>query len=202
MEKVSTLETKQDVTEQKVYDMQCQIAWLEQYGMKNDIIISGIEEDEDECNKNNSKITKNSATKNVAIKLAKRLGVEINDSDIVIAHRLAVRTSNNDERRKIPNIIVRFVQEEKKQQVIAASKEKKPKNGEQRNIYCNEHLSSYTWEMLNAARQYRDDGEIKYVWIQDGKVLVREEERSKAIRIWSCQHLDYIIKEKRSRNRE
>lgn len=191
--RVSKVEEKQDIVEDKVYDLQCQVAWLEQYGMKNDIIISGLLEEKEEQEERSSRITGNRATKNAVIKLAKKLGVDLDERDIVIAHRIIVRGSSDEDKKKIPNIIVRLVYTEKKQLLLAASKEKKPKNEEQGNIYCNDHLSHYTWELLHLARQIRDNGQIKYVWIQDGKVLIRESEKSKAVRVWSSNHLNYVV---------
>ena len=123
--------------------------------------------------------------KNAVINLPKKLGVDINMKDIAVAHRIGNRKNKDAEEKRVPNVIDRFVHEEKKQQLMSASKEKKL-----RNIYCNDHLSQYTWEILRAARQYRKNEEVKFVWVQDGKVLIRENERSGAIRIWSCSHLE------------
>ena len=191
--KVNKLEEHQEENDEKVYDLQCKIAWLEQYGMRNDIIISGLIEEREEELAKGKRVEENRATKNAVIKLAKNLDVEIEEKDIVTAHRMQSGKRNDGQRKKISNVIVRFVYSEKRYQMLAASKEKKPKNKEGGNIYCSENLSHYTWEMLYAARQYRDKGVFKHVWINDGKVMVREEEGTKASRIWSCNQLEYIV---------
>lgn len=202
-EKVSKLEENHEIIDEKVYELQCQVANLEQYGMKNDLIISGLPEEKEEEDENRSK--RNVATKNAVINLVKKLGIEVEEKDIATVHRLPVFKSGNGESRKIPNIIVRFVYAEKKQQIIAASKEKRIKNKDQGNIYCSDHLSQYTWEMLKEARRYRDEGLLKYAWCRDGKVLIREDDKSKAIRLWSCSQLINIVRqiyERKSRHHD
>lgn len=49
---------------------------------------------------------------------------------------------------------------------------------------------AYTRGLLSAERQYRESGLIKYVWIQDGNVLIRKEDKNKVLKVWSCIHLD------------
>jgi len=201
IQKVSKLEENQEVLNEKVYDIQCQVAWLEQYGMKNDIVITGLTEEQEEKEAKRNRSKENRATRKAVINFIGKLGIAIEERDMVIAHRLPITSKGNEIKERIPNEIVRFVCNEIRCQVLTASKEKKLKNEANENIYCNEHLLQYTWEMLSAARRYRDDEIFKYAWISDGKVLVREDDKSKVIRIWSCNQLDHMvdqIKEERS----
>ena len=107
--------------------------------MKNEVIISGQEEEE--IDQNSGRSEKKMATANAVINLARMLDVKIDMRDIVTAHRLAVRRNDKDGDGKIPRTIARVVYDETKKELMVASRKKKL-NG----IYCNDHLSSYTWE--------------------------------------------------------
>lgn len=63
-EKVSYCEEKQDILEDKVEIMQSQLAWLEQYGMNNDVIISGIIEEKGKELNEGDKLERNRITRN------------------------------------------------------------------------------------------------------------------------------------------
>ena len=106
--KISKLEERQDEEEGKTYEMRCQIAWLEQYGMENDDIINGLKEEKGEEGENDqgsSRIDRNRATKNAVINLAKKLGVEIDMKDIAVAHRIGNRKNKDAEEKRVLNII-------------------------------------------------------------------------------------------------
>ncbi|XP_055690455.1 uncharacterized protein LOC129793945 isoform X1 [Lutzomyia longipalpis] len=52
-------------------------------------------------------------------------------------------------------------------------------SGDGKPIYINEHLSGYFQFLFKLARDMRRNGVIRYVWISEGKLLVRKEEGGK-----------------------
>lgn len=55
--------------------------------------------------------------------------------------------------------------------------------GDSKPIYLNESLTSYFQFLFKMARDMRRKGLLKYVWVKDGQLCVRKEERSKIFKI-------------------
>ncbi len=138
----------------------------DQYNKKNNVIINGIPQTEEE---NLKEVLKN---------IPQKLEVEDQDYHICALHRLPSK-------RKIPPIIVRLNNSVVRRDLVRNSK-KKRLNGNAfgigpQPIFVDEHLSQGSVELLEA-RKIRDEGKIKYTWFE-GKVLIREKESSPAIKI-------------------
>ncbi len=168
----------QTVKEENV-TLKLQLENLEQYSRRNNLIISGIPTNQ---NENIREITKN---------LAKIWNVEIQNYDIVAAHRLYSRT-------KIPDIIIKFNNREKVVEMIKKSKSNKINSDKLQlepatPIFCSEHLTPYTKKILAYTKKLRQEGKIKYVWVKEGSVLIRVEEDMEAQKIKNEFELEKLI---------
>lgn len=61
-------------------------------------------------------------------------------------------------------------------------------------IYINEHLSDITYNLLKEAKKCKDHG-FKFVWYQNGSVLLRKREGDKIIKVRNTLHLQKILAE-------
>lgn len=146
----------------------------EQYGMKSDVIICGIEDDP---NENEDEVIEK------VIELAEKLEVELSPLEIFASHRLPTKKETNAH-----PIIVRLNNLRKKEQLIRKSKEKKIKG-----IYVNHHLTPNTRTLLEKAREICDQGYVQFAWFGNGYVRIRRDVNSVAIRIRSLDDLEKII---------
>lgn len=62
------------------------------------------------------------------------------------------------------------------------------------NIFINEHLSYGTKLILKQAKDMAKQNGFKYVWVRDGRVLVRKSDRSSVISISSDDDVKTKIK--------
>ena len=69
----------------------------------------------------------NRTTRNVVMKRSEKLGIEIEGKHMAVAHRLQAVRNSCDEKRKIPQIIVRLVHTKKKNELLKASKRENPR---------------------------------------------------------------------------
>lgn len=169
------LKTRVEILEDRNYNLEKSVYELEQYGMRNDIIISGIPNNDKED------------LQEVVTKLASLIGVEIREYDICAMHRLG----NKD----LSPIIVRLANRQKKERMLKLARKEAITSSElgySRNekIYLSEHLSKYSQFLLdNAKSVLRKDGLVKFIWPSEGKILVRATEKSKILRITSMEDI-------------
>jgi len=122
--------------------------------------------------------------------VANHLKVKCSGGDLVAAHRIPTRKPG-----AVKPLIAHFVCNWKKQEVLAAWRERSrnrnlpttqdigiEKNGvPPNNIYINEQLTAINKGLHKRARDLRP--QIKFVWTDAGKVLVRETERSAIVHV-------------------
>ena len=60
-------------------------------------------------------------------------------------------------------------------------------------IYVNEQLTEDTRDLLAHTEKLRDDGTIKFIWVKDGTVFIREDEDKKAIKIRPQEELESLF---------
>lgn len=156
----------------KVSSLQTQLDDVEQYSRMNSLEINGIPEE------------KNENMVDVIKKVGKVLGVEIEEEHIDACHRLGA--IKEGEKR---GIIVKFTRRSTKEEFLAKRKIKRNFNtsdlgrtsGPADVIYVNESLSPARRKVLNAARALRKDQGYTYVWVKNGKILLRKNEGDKVI---------------------
>ena len=178
-EKVEILETKQEITDQnlaklrselqaEIFGMKVKNELSEQYNRRENLIINGIPlPSENEPREDVYDLT---------MKVAAKLNVPLTRADFVTAHRLPPRKG---EAPPPPSIIAKLVSRDKKNEIIKNSK-KLHINGRdiQLNstlpIFCDEHLTKYTQDILLRAKQLKKANYLEMVWVRDGVVRVKE----------------------------
>ncbi len=96
--------------------------------------------------------------KDIVKSLANTPEMKVENHHIAVAHRLPAE-------RGIPKIIVKFNDMDKKTEMIKKSKQAKLEI-DANPIFVNEHLMPKTIETLKAAKQLRNEGKIKFVWMR------------------------------------
>lgn len=143
---------------------------LDQYSRVDNVLINGIPYTEEEN------------VVNVVKNIAKHLQVNLEDHDINTAHRLRAQPG------KIPAIIARLNNRNKKSELVKNSKRLRL-HGSKLNldpalpIYVSEQLSSYTLSLYKKAMELKNQKRIEHVWVNEGKIHIREQENSRSIRI-------------------
>ena len=134
-----------DALRLKVQELEVERDFLENYGRRNTIVISGPDilptRTHEDC-----------YTSVIDI-VSSKTGVKIDRNDIDVCHRLPIPKSNDPNKQldgtKKP-IIVKFVRRDTKHTILRACKNKKPKN-----IYFNESLSSTRQKILYVVRKVK-----------------------------------------------
>lgn len=159
-EEVTRLKTE---TQKQRFD----IDRLEQYSRKDSIRIQGIEENRDE------------KTNDIVVKLAKDIGVNIQDRDISVSHRLPQRAGRgrNGATRPKP-LIVKFVRHDTKVAIMQKKKQLKNKEG-YRNVFIDDDLTPLRNKML---RELKRDETVKRCWSIDGRIFCIQEERGQEVK--------------------
>lgn len=123
---------------------------LEQYSRRDNLRISGIEEDADETEE---------VLEAKVIELAENIGVKLKSEEISVAHRLG---KPRDGGRPL---IVRFCQRKKRNEMMINKKKLK---GRERKVYINEDLTSLRATMMSLVKEQET---VKNVSTRDGSIL-------------------------------
>lgn len=155
----------------------------------------------------NEKLTRNHAIvvtgvhdKNISdIEIIQRIGKVINvgveENDIDEIYPLKQKDG-------IPRFIVKFTRCIKKQEIIKGIRAKKSiylnelgfkyENHLNTQIYVNEHLNWKNHQLWTEAKKLRSQGFVKFVWINNGDILYRVEEGTRAVVINSFDQISEI----------
>lgn len=112
--------------------------------------------------------------------VGKALDLTISDSMVDACHRLGVR-QNGD---KPPGIIVKFVRRIDKEEFLRKRRVKRTLStrhmgrSDDLPIYVNESLSPTRRRLHAMARQYQRDNNYKFLWVRNGKIFLRKEEKA------------------------
>lgn len=156
-----------------IYEMKEQVEQLEQYSRNQNVEITGIKQVPDEdC-------------KQIVLKIAQELNVDININDIDVAHR-----TYSYNKKYPPSIVARMVTRTKRDELIT----KKPLVILNNNIpgtaigskvYVSEHLTSANKNLMRLAKIRAREVNYKFVWFKYNKLLVRKEYNTPVIRIFN-----------------
>lgn len=144
----------------------------DQQAINNNILIYGIQSDEKE---NHTEILK---------KIATSIGTEIREDEIEITFRGKHSSIASGSTKAIH---VNFKTNESKMKIMSAMKGKKL-NTEllgcpmKRPIYINEQLTSKNQKLYKEARELRRQKIVKFAWVKNGVVYVRQTETSQIIK--------------------
>lgn len=203
-ERIDTLETRvgalehrlqqevppdRDPLENTIAELKCQLNERDQELLLNDIEVTGIPESKDE------------STLHLVQVLAIKLGVDIDERDVVHAERVGstrrnrVETSDGsipaDPAAQRPRCIsVRFARRATRDTLLRAARVRRGLSagdlniaGPPHRVYVNERLTRANRQLFYHARQAGSQNKWKFVWTREGKILARREDGQKAERI-------------------
>ena len=133
---------------------------LQQYSRRDNIRVYGIEEKPDEC------------TNTIIVKLAHDMGVEIEEQELSVSHRLGRKTG------KPRPIIAKFVRRDTKSKMMRAKKELRGVSG-YRQVFLNDDLTTLRSRLVYELKR---DESIKSVWTIDGRIMCVREEGGKDVK--------------------
>lgn len=174
---------KQKKMTSELDDVKARLNRLEHEKMAAGVTIRGINEQEEAL----------SATQQVA----EKLGIDLVAADDILKAQWVKSSKNRD---AVSHIRVELKDNAKKNALIKAAKSKKFSTamygyeGDARPIYVDEITTQHTRTILVAARRLRAVG-VRFVWISNGDVLVREKEESKVVRVESIEHVERMERE-------
>lgn len=179
-EKVSTIEklTRENMELKSVItNLNNRLELVEQQVRANNLEIQGVPEKQ---NENLFSIIKT---------IGENIGCPIDTDEIDTIFRTAHRESSD----KPKPIIVKLLAKQKRDNILAAAKLKRrsPDNSSRglkvehisKELYINEHLTYKNKQILKMSKEKARSKNYKYVWVSNGTVFARKEDRSKVIKI-------------------
>lgn len=123
-------------------------------------------------------------------KIGDHIECPIKSSDIDVVFRSAPNISSNNTKP----IIVKFTSKQRRDAVLsAARKTRKGYNTKEKpglcienissKMYINEHVTNQTKLLLKKTKEISKANNFKFVWVRDGKILARKDDKSKVISI-------------------
>lgn len=125
-----------------------------------------------------------------------KVGISLDQRDVDRVHRVRRFESVSDnaagrqEPSRHPAIIVRFTRRICKDRVLAAMRARRILTtadlglpGSSSNIYLGDHLTPASKLLLRRARELKNELAYQYLWIRDGKIMMRKSDKSKVILI-------------------
>lgn len=109
--------------------------------------------------------------------IARCLGTDVTDKDIDIAHRV----SSKDKKKS--NVVVRFLSRTARDKLSSAARKTKLDTGHlgfdtSDPIYVNDNLCMEMKVLLSKPRESRREKKWKFVWVSQGRILMRKTEKS------------------------
>ncbi|CAG9825656.1 unnamed protein product [Phaedon cochleariae] len=164
---------------------------IEQQARLNNIEIQGVPE------KSNENIIQ------ILEHIGQHIQCTISPSNVNSTHRVAHSTQSE----KPKSIIVKFHSKVKRDEILAAAKIKRLSYSDKsqpglvienisRGLFINEHLTTNTKLLLKKAKDMSKSNNYKFVWVRNGGVFARKNERSKVLRIVNEKLIEIIIKKK------
>lgn len=169
------LKAENDCLKKEVSSLQYRMDSLEQNARENNVEIVNIPEKQ---NENLIEIVK---------KVGEFAGMIIESSSLSSVVRVPTRVENRPK-----NIIAKFISKSKRDEFLSTIKNKRSTNsgrngfsldGLSNKFYVNEHLTTKNKSIFRSARITAREKNYKYVWTQNGNILMRMNETSKIIHI-------------------
>lgn len=188
--KVMTLETENEELKSKVLDLQLRCNLVEQKLRQNNIEIQCIPE------------RKNENLMEIITVLGKAVGCEINDKDVLHI----TRTSKNNRANSRPrSIVVQLSSPRLRDQILAGVAKHNKKNpdnkfntslvglaGTPTPVYVSEHLSPANKALHAAARLKAKEKSYRFVWVRNGRILMRKNEESEYVLVKNLDVLNTL----------
>lgn len=144
----------------------------------------------------------------IAVCIGAKLGVQLEDRDIVSVARVGARQRSGRESsngvapaaRPRP-LVVRLARRQLRDELLRQARVRRGANTEDlglprhdpRTFYLNERLTKVNRVLLARARAAASNASWKFAWSKEGKIFVRRDQTSKVIRLRSLQELDAVF---------
>lgn len=152
--------------EEKIQDLTHQISLIDQYSRNRNLEICNIPR------------TKDENLQNIVHKLASKLDIPIQESDIDVVHRLPTKPN------KIEPIIVQFTNRRVRDSLLSKRKivtsEELIGSGTGK-VYVNQNLNKYFRDLRYKAKQEAAKYGFRYVWFKANKILVKKNETANTV---------------------
>lgn len=169
--------------------MRIEMNEIQQYSRVDNIIIAGVP------------VTKGEDFNVLLAKIASLLRLSYNPYHISAAHRLPLFSEGN----RHPPIVVKFTSRAIKNDWVYARKNKRNLMANELNdkfpntpIYFNEHMTARTREIFNKGRDLVREQKLAYVWVKDGRVLVKKTPKSRTVRVREINDFNHVCAAYRS----
>ncbi|XP_054259446.1 uncharacterized protein LOC128984177 [Macrosteles quadrilineatus] len=159
------LKEKVNTLEQRLEDM-------EQYSRLNCVEINNIPE------------TKDEDVLEIVKKVGSSLDFMITDEMVDACHRVGQKSN-----KRTRGIIVKFTRRMTKDEILKRRRKKQDlstrdvgyNDTPKETVYLNENLTSYRRKVLNAAKDLKKEMGFKYLWVRNGKILLRKKDNENVI---------------------
>lgn len=165
----------------EVQQLKTDMTDLKQYSRRNNLEITNLPESKDEN------------LKEIVSTMFSKLEVDLMDH-VTTFHRIP--TAKKD---KPKPIIIQFDNKLSRDTCLQAAKVKRPKAKEINPrlidcpVYFNEHLTPELKNLHYHCRKFKIDNKYEFLWIKEGKIFLRENKTSKAVRVVSTDCLNKLI---------
>ncbi|CAH2086391.1 unnamed protein product [Euphydryas editha] len=188
---ITKLEADSSVMSSTIGELSRRLAVAEQHLRESNIEINGIPEHRSEnvCS--------------VAKQLANTVGYCLEDCDIIHATRVAKLSNENNRPRPV---VVKLKSPRLRDSLLAAVAEFNRKNPEDKlssrhlgiagsrvPIYVAEHLTPANKALHAAARIKGKEKKYKFIWVRNGRIFVRKDDKCQAIQIRNNESLKFIV---------
>lgn len=160
----------------------------EQNHLRKEVEIAGIPEVESEN------------PYHLALATAKKLGVDLLDSDIDCAHRTGPKQKSFENKNHLPRtIVLRLIRQCKRDELVKAAKSRRNLNSEYlaprpaSKVYVNERLTKTNRLLFRESRKRATQHGFRFCWISNGHIYVRQAERKPAVQIKTYEDLDKAV---------
>lgn len=170
-EKMESYETEIKALKLKNEELENRLTDIEQYSRANCLEIHGIPYSPTEN------------VEDIVVSVGEALGCQINKNLIEACHRLGKRSGEN----KSSPIIVKFIKRNVKEDILQKRRVKRDFSTRHMNlqsdmpVYINESLCPVRRAVFYEARRVKNEKGYKYLWIRNGKILIRKTDGSQVI---------------------
>lgn len=185
-EKIVKLKSENEALKNDIRDISFRLNALEQYTRQENVELSGIPENKSE------NIVK------TVMQLSKAVSFNLQENDVLSAFRIRKLDATSSRPR---SIVIKLrstsIRDELLASVIKFNKANNTKEklnsqhlgygGTKQPIYVSEHLSPLNKRIHAATRKAASEKNYKFVWVRDGRILIRKDEKSPAKQITSLE---------------
>ena len=175
------------------FNVEAKLDELEQYARRDCLEISGIP------------VVSNDSPALLVKEMSEIMGVNLNENDISIAHRLPPTKKVKD------RLIVKFTRREKRDEIYNKGKNLKSKwtkdlpsvvcepesavVNHKAQIHVNESLTRYRKRLLCRILQFKRDHNYKFIWTVNGKIMLKKTESSTTKRFVTHEEFEKFLDE-------